>query len=269
MRGFLERVHLESLEPWIALLLAVIISLTLMATSGSRGTEIARSRTGDLLELLARPFTIIPQMLNLKSENSRLRAENVQLKTRLSLTSEAARENERLRSLLNLKENSQLGLIPAEVTAKNPLPGVNSLLIDRGASAGLKKHMAVINDRGLVGKVIRVNRHSSVVQLLADRNLGAAVRLSFSRTDGITSWVGEERMLVEGIAGSSPVRLGEEVITSGLDGVFPPGIRAGQVIRTERSIENLFLQIEMAPAVDFSAVEEVFVVQDLGKQTGP
>ena len=68
--------------------------------------------------------------------------------------------------------------------------------------------------------------------------------------------------MIEGVVSSEPVKLGEEVITSGLDGVFPAGIPVGQVVRTQRSEENLFLEIEIEPTVNFSAIEEVFVVRE-------
>jgi rod shape-determining protein MreC len=100
------------------------------------------------------------------------------------------------------------------------------------------------------------------VQLLTDRNIGAAVRLANCRADGITTWSGGSRLMIQGIVSSESVKLGEEVLTSGLDGVFPAGIPVGQVVRTQRAEENLFLEIEIEPAVNFSAIEEVFVVRE-------
>jgi rod shape-determining protein MreC len=250
------------LEPWIALALAVILSLVLMATSNTQGTETARNRTMELVEAFARPFNIIPNILHLQAENTRLRAENTRLKLETLQQQEALRENQRLRRLLDFKERTPLQLRSAEVVGKNPLPGVRSLLINAGSNSGVRKHDAVVNDQGLVGKVVRVSANNAVVQLLTDRNLGAAVRLSNCRADGVTFSVGGQRLMLEGIPSSVPVRLGEAAISSGLDGVFPEGIPVGLVIRTERKPENLFLEVEIEPAVDFNAVEEVFVVQE-------
>ncbi len=249
------------LEPWIALMLAVILSLVLMATSNTQGTESARNRTMDLVEAFARPFNIIPNILHLQAQNTRLRAENTRLKLETLQQQEALRENQRLRRLLDFKEKTLLHLHSAEVVGKNPLPGVRSLLINAGSNSGVRKHDAVVNDQGLVGKVVRVSANNAVVQLLTDRNLGAAVRLSSCRADGVTFSAGGQRLMLEGIPSSVPVRLGEVAISSGLDGVFPEGIPVGLVIRTERKPENLFLEVEIEPAVDFNAVEEVFVVQ--------
>jgi rod shape-determining protein MreC len=262
MSAFLEKFHLESLEPWIVLGLAVLISLGLMATSERPGTEAVRVRTTEMLEVFVRPINLIPTIVSLKGENTRLRAENTRLKIETSQLREAQFENLRLRQMLDFREGSSLTLRSAQVIGKNPLPGVSSLLINAGWNAGVRKNMAVVNDRGLIGEVSRVGSGTSVVHLLTDRNVGAAVRLSNCRADGITSWMGGKNLMIEGIASATPARLGEEVITSGLDGVFPPGILVGQVIRTQRAGENLFLEIEVEPAADFSTIEEIFVVWD-------
>jgi rod shape-determining protein MreC len=269
MTPFLEKFRLESLEPWIVLALAVILSLGLMATSDRPGTEGVRVRTTAILEVFARPFNMIPSIISLKTENTRLHTENTRLNIEAGRLREAQSENQRLRSLLNFKETSALTLRSAQVIGKNPMPGVNSLLIDAGWNAGVRKNMAVVNDRGLVGEVTRVGGSTSVVQLLLDRSVGAAVRLSNCRADGITSWVGGKHILIEGIASATPVHLGEAVITSGLDGVFPSGIPVGQVIRTQRAGENLFLEIEVEPAADFADIEEIFVVWDNGPHQVP
>jgi len=257
-----QRLNIELFEPWMALALAAIISLALMASSEAPATDSARIRLTGVIEIFTRPFNVVPRILSLQSENARLRAENAELRMQVSTGKEALQENDRLRQLLDFKANSGMILRSAEVIGKDPLPGVNSLLISAGWGSGISKNMAVINDRGLVGKVARVGANSSVAQLLTDRNVGAAVRLSNCRADGITVWAGANRLMIEGIASATPVRLGEEVITSGMDGVFPAGIPVGQVVRTERAEENLFLDVEIEPAVDFSALEEVFIVRE-------
>ena len=75
--------------------------------------------------------------------------------------------------------------------------------------------------------------------------------------------------MIEGIASATLVRMGEEVITSGLDGVFPSGIPVGHVVRTQKVGGNLFLEVEMEPAADFSAIEEIFIVWDNGPHQVP
>jgi rod shape-determining protein MreC len=269
MTPFLEKFHAESLEPWIFLGLAVILSFGLMATSDRPGTESVRVRTTEILSTFARPFNLIPTIISLKTDNTRLRTENARLQIQTTRLREAQVENEQLRRLLDFKESSNLILRSAQVIGKNPLPGINSLLINAGWNDGVRKNMAVVNDQGLIGQATRIGGSASVVHLLINRNVGAAVRLVNCRVDGITAWTGGTRLMIEGIASATPVRLGEEAITSGLDGIFPAGIPVGQVVRTQRVAENLFLEIEIEPTADFSAIEEVFVVWDHGLRQAP
>ena len=262
MAGYLSRLRLEIVQPWIALAAAIVVSLALMAASDSPATDSARVHFTGILEVFARPLNAVPKILSLQAENARLRTDNAQLRMQTSQAQEAMLENQRLRRLLTFKERSGFMLTSAQVIGKDPLPGVRSLLISVGQSQGIIKNMAVINDRGLVGKIARVGNSTSVVQMLTDRNLGAAIRLSICRADGITTWAGGNRLMLEGLASSTPVKLGEEAVTSGLDGIFPEDLPVGQVVRTQRAEENLFLEVELEPAVDFAALEEVFVVRE-------
>jgi rod shape-determining protein MreC len=231
-----------------------------MASSNRSGIEIARSRVSAILSALASPFGIIPAIIHLASENTRLRAENAEYLVKSSEAQEAIQENERLRQLLGFKNRSHLNLKAVEVITTDPLPGVHSLLIDAGSAQGAAKHQAVINDKGLVGKLVQVSEQNSIVQVLLDRNLGVAVRMTNCRANGFTRWAGLNRLLLENIPASAPVRIGEEVVCSGLDGIFPEGIPVGRVVYSEKREGSLFLLVEVEPYVNFSRLEEVFLV---------
>jgi rod shape-determining protein MreC len=256
----------RALQPWIALLTSVLFSLLLRATSSTRGNRLARERAATLLSLLARPFGIVPAVINLAGENARLRAENSRLRIKITDAEEAFKENRRLRRLLQFKQASTLNLKAAEVIATNPMQDVHSLLIDIGEEDGARQDQAVINDLGLVGKLVRVGKRTSVVQLLLDRNLGAAVRFMDCRVNGITNWAGGNVLFIENVPSSAPVHIGERVITSGLDGIFPENIPVGAVTGTKKVEHSLFLQVEVEPDVDFSLLEEVFVVLNRSSQ---
>ncbi|TKJ41249.1 rod shape-determining protein MreC [candidate division LCP-89 bacterium B3_LCP] len=260
MYRLLEILAGRTLKPWITLAAAVTLSMVFMTTGSGDITGIASARAADIIATLTRPFGIFPEMIRLKSENTRLRRENVELMLRANHADEAINENQRLRELLDFKKKSNLNLRSADILARDPLPGVNSILLDIGKRQGAEIHQPVICSQGLVGKLVQVGAKTSVVQLILDRNLGAAVRLSDCRVDGITKWAGHNRLIIEGIPASAPVHLNEEVISSGLDGIFPEGIPVGEVISTNKIEESLFLQVEIQPAVVFSKVEEVFLV---------
>lgn len=260
MPGLLAQLRGRTLQHWMALLVAVILSFILMATSNRGDIEIARGRVSAILAALASPFGIIPAIIHLSADNARLRSENAVYLLKSSEAREAIQENDRLRHLLEFKNQSALNLKAAEVIATDPMPGVHSLLIDAGTVQGAEKHQAVISDRGLVGKLVQVSEQNSIVQVLLDRNLGAAIRLTNCRANGFTKWAGLNRLVLENIPASAPVRTGEEVVCSGLDGIFPEGIPVGIVDFWERRKGSLFLHVEVVPYVNFSKLEEVFLV---------
>lgn len=261
MPGLLAQLKGRTLQHWLTLLAAVILSFILMATSNRSGIEIARDRVSTILAALASPFSIIPGIINMSAENARLRSENAAYLLKSSEADEAILENDRLRRLLEFRNQSTLNLKAAEVIATNPMPGVNSLLIDAGKAQGADKHQAVISDKGLVGQLVQVSEQSSIVQVLLDRNLGVAVRLTNCRANGFTKWAGSNKLVLENIPASAPVRIGEEVICSGLDGIFPEGVPVGTVVYTEKREGSLFLDVEVEPFVNFSKLEEVFLVR--------
>ncbi|MFH1862474.1 MAG: rod shape-determining protein MreC [bacterium] len=254
---------------WVALVLALLFSALMMATSSHSSAEAARARANDLLATLTRPLGIVSHVVLLRNENTRLRLENTRLLQKASLAKEAVYENDRLRRLLDLRVRSELTLKAAEVIGRNPMSGVNSMLLNAGARKGIMKQMAVLSDRGLVGKIIRVGENTAVCQLLTDRNLGAAVVLVECRANGITDWSGLNRLRIDEIPYSAPVHLGEQVYSSGLDGIFPAGVPMGYVTCTERIQESLFQQVELEPFVDFYSLEEVFIVMDNPNRLAP
>ena len=260
MAGLITRIGGNTFKSWIMLGVALTISLALMATGNDPDQGLVSMRASGIFAALARPFGIFPEIIRLRSENVRLRQENARLTLHSSRADEAVVENQRLRELLEFREHSDLQLRPAEVLASDPMPGVHSLLLSVGERQGVGKHMAIISDQGLVGKIARVGPNTSVAQILLDRNVGAAVRLAICREDGITVWRGANDFYIEGVPSSAQVRLGESVITSGLDGIFPEGIPVGKIISTEREKGSLFLDVKMEPVVTFSRLEEVFVV---------
>lgn len=262
MAGSVTKFKIQTFQPWIALLFAVVLSFALMATDNTAANRVARQHAFDVIAFVAKPFGVIPAALHLASENERLRYDNAQLRLAAIAAEEAISENERLRGMLEFSEKSGFDLVAAEVLARQPMPGVNSILIDKGSHDGIRDEMAVITDHGLVGKIVQVGDQSSVVQVLVDRNLGAAVILSKSRANGVTYWEGGYKLFLENIPSTAKVRLGEKVITSGMDGIFPAGIAVGEVTQVEKIENSLFLHVEIEPAVDFTRLEEVFLVLD-------
>ena len=124
---------------------------------------------------------------------------------------------------------------------------------------GLKPDMAVLAPAGIVGRIVTPTARASKVQLLIDRNAAAGVLIERSRAQGVVIGGGDERLRLEYVSETSDVVVGDVVVTSGIDGIYPKGFVVGQVESVEKN-GGAYREIRVRPAVDFSALEEVLVV---------
>lgn len=174
---------------------------------------------------------------------------------------EAASENERLRRLLELKERQHNYVAAAEVFAREPTNWFQILWIDKGNLSGIAKDMVAVTPFGLVGRINRVFNERANVVLITDVNSSVAVRLESSRIEGILEGNGDNACILKYVSKDFDVEVGENVITSGLDGVYPEGIAVGYVSSVDREVEELFQAIEVTPSQHVGRVEEVVVLK--------
>jgi rod shape-determining protein MreC len=196
-----------------------------------------------------------------RRENAVLRGENEQLRVMSLQAGETREENARLRRLLVLKNRLPLSTLAGEVIGREAGGWVRSLTVNRGRGDGIAQQTPVIVPDGLVGRVVQVHRGAAVIQLLNDPASTVGAVVLRTRTAG----------LVEGDAGGtvrfkfmardgSSVAPGDLVVTSGLGTLFPKGLPVGRVVKIEDKGSALFHFAVLAPAVDFSRVEEVLLV---------
>ncbi len=251
---------LSAWRDWIALVLALLISATMMNSSSHPSAERFRGGISAILGVAAAPVMLIPRTVKVWGENAELRAENVRLLGERDNWRDAVLENIRLRRLLGFRDRPEFDYLAAEVIARNPALNLASLLLDKGMEDGVHVGQAVITAEGLAGVVHHAGKGSAVVQLATDRNFAASVRVERSRVDGILRWKQGETLRVDGVARNLDVKKGDRIVTSGLGGVIPGGIPVGLVTHVARSREELFLQVDVDPYVSFARLEEVFVV---------
>ena len=196
-----------------------------------------------------------------KQENQVLREENVRLQADVHALEEVRLENERLRKLLSYAEATGGQPIAAKVIGVNPDPNNLSLRIDRGEADGLAQGMPVVTPEGIVGHVIRVLSHSADVLLLHDPHSKVGVLVQRTRVRAIAGVDGADRALkLEFALRSESVDEGDLVVTSGTDGVFPPGLVVGRLTKVDRQGKGTFQSAEILPAVDATKLEEVLVL---------
>jgi len=197
----------------------------------------------------------------LRQENQALREENVRLQADVHTLEEVRLENERLRKLLNYAEAKGGQPIAARVIGVNPDPNNLSLRIDRGEADGVAQGMPVVTPEGIVGHVIRALAHSADVLLLHDPHSKVGVVVQRTRVRAIAGVEGADRALkLEFALRSESVDEGDLVVTSGTDGVFPPGLVVGRLTRVDRQGKGTFQSAEILPAVDATRLEEVLVM---------
>lgn len=241
----------------------VLIPLVVMTLQQGRG-GVGRS-------LIARPFDALNSAVASVSrsfgewraaleENRRLRLEVARLLIEQERQQELLNENRRLKQLLDMKQSSRDRYIFANLVGRGYDRLVTSVVIDRGESDGVRKDMAVITPRGLVGKVLSVRGRYADVLLLRDPMFSAAVRLQQGRQEGIVSGVGGRTLVMKYVPPEEPVALGEVVVTSGLDGIFPEGMPVGTVASVNREGGGFFQHIEVLPFQDDAKVEEVALI---------
>ncbi|HMO44968.1 MAG TPA: rod shape-determining protein MreC [Rubrivivax sp.] len=179
-------------------------------------------------------------------------------------------ENERLRQLLELRPSLQVRSLAAEVLYEAADPFSRKLFIDRGATQGVVLGAPVIGPDGVLGQVTRVFPLSSQVTLLIDKD--AAIPVLNTRTlarSAAFGGAGGGAMELRFMAANADVRVGDELATSGVDGVYPPGLPVAKVTAVERRAESGFARILLAPDASADGVRHVLVLEPVGLQQPP
>lgn len=218
-------------------------------------SSLRRSLT-DSASYLKRLTVAERQNRELRSELSRQRLETQRLK-------ELELENDRLRELLRFKEKQPLNYLAGEVIGKDPSGFFYSFLIDRGSEDSVEVNMPVVSTQGVVGRIFEVSPWASRVLLVSDPNSRVDAVVQRSRTRAIVAGVEGERLGLKFLPRRQDITVGDVLVTSGLDGIFPSGFQIGKIVEIERDPHQVLEQAEVIPSVDFDSVEEVFIILDL------
>ncbi len=259
----------------ILLGVAVLIGLVLV----SLPVETVRSWQTDFLNIFSpvvettstvgRQITAVNQGLKtldeLERENRELSSQNKQLRAINQTLRDLEAENNRLRAAVGYRERSVFDLVPARVLTRDASTWWHSVKINRGFEDGVDGDMPVLTDVGLVGKVTTAARSMSIVLLVTDETCRVAAKVEGSREQGIVSGQrvaanAPPELVLNFLSRNADLKPGTKVYTAGVSGaVFPAGIFIGTV--KEFRVRDLDGQAVLQPAVDFSTLEDVFVVR--------
>ncbi len=195
----------------------------------------------------------------LRQENRALREEVASLSRELEARREDALAYGRLEAILEYRRSTGFPAKVAAVIGRDSTNLFQTILINKGRRDGIARDMAVVTPSGVVGKTIKVYARTARVLLLTDRSSGVAALVQRTRDQGVVQGNGEGACDMKYISRQSTVTVGDTIVTSGMGGVFPKGVRVGRVAGVKRS-GYLLPDIEVAPAASLDRLEEVIVL---------
>lgn len=266
--------HKESKTQLIAISLGLIlISLAITGYSARSPLTVSRSARffdwiyGPIREVISSSvggvtglFTNYTGLVSIRADYEELQRRTRVLEEERERAAELIQENERLRKLMNATDGTKLKRIAARVNGYRHTGWFHTISINGGSNAGIKPQSAVVTHDGVVGQVISVGEAFSRVLLLTDHTSSIDALVQSSRARGIVEGISDRQLGMRFAMAVESISVGDRVITSGFDGVFPPGLLIGRVSATENDSGALFKAVTLQPAVDVGALEEVVVL---------
>ncbi len=250
-----------------AYLLLVATAFVLMLLGKGESILIDRFRTGvvdltaPVMNVLSRPAATVNDivenarnLLELRSENARLREENARLLAWQAAARRLAVDNARLQTLLHFVPDARARFVSARVIADPGGAFVRSKIVNAGRREGVRKGQAVITGEGVAGRIFEAGLHSARVLLITDINSRIPVAIESTRARAIMVGDNGPRPRLAFLASSVEVAVGDRIVTSGQGGLFPPGLPLGIVATVKDGV------VRIAPLVDFDRLEFVRVV---------
>jgi len=198
----------------------------------------------------------------LRNENADLTARNLKLTLQQSQAVELEAENRHLRALLSLTQRPGINSIPAEIQYDARDPFTQKVVIDRGSSAGIQLGAPVVDETGVLGQVTRVFPLQSEVTLISDKD--EAIPVQLVRT-GLRSVIygtpRGEALDLRFVPISADVKVGDELVTSGLDGVFPEGLPVARVAQIDRQADTAFAHVQCISIAPVHGPRQLLVLQ--------
>jgi len=265
------------LTPWlmVALLLINFVLMAFDAKEITSGQLIVKSWTQTAADFVQSPvttvtssisnyFVSISNLRSAQSDNDKLKQHVQELEVELKQKEELASENDRLRSFLQLKEQSKYKVLTARIIGRDPSVWFDSSIVNRGSLDGVKLNMPVVTDGGLVGRVTAVSPLTAQVDLnTRDKSgLGAVIgQIGESNALGVVSGTSKKDLLeMKYVPGNVDVQVGQSVFTTGQDGIFPPGLKVGEIVNLVTGSATTPHQIQIRPAAKLSSMQEVAIL---------
>ncbi len=209
-------------------------------------------------------FQYLSNLRNAAAENTQLKQHMEQMEMELNQLRADRDENKRLRELLDFKEKSQYQMVTASVIARDPSIWFDTITVNRGSTSGIELNMPVATPGGIVGRVVGVGPWSSQVMLITDERAAAGAvvgQLGQSNALGSVRGLGDNGLLeMRYVSGLEEVAAGDYVVTTGQDGIYPPGLNVGTVVEIKKGSATVAHVIHIKPGARLNALGEVAVL---------
>lgn len=260
----------------------ILVSLALLVTN-SRGGQRVDPLGVVFLELvtpiadlatrisstLTHTWSSYVDLVGARQEREWLRSRVRSLEAEADAASAIARENERLRALLGLRDTLPTSAVAARITGAEASGLFRTATLNKGRSDGVAEGFAVIAGGGVVGRIVATSPHASRVLLLDDHASGVDALVRRTRARGIVEGGSQAGCRLKYVKRREDIRVGDKVITSGLDGIFPKGLAIGEIVQLSEEEHGLYRTAEVRPAVEFAKLEEVLVVEPPSREVPP
>ena len=213
------------------------------------------------VDAVAQGWRTYVTLIGVKKENERLHRRVWELEQQAVRLAEVEQTDKRLEELLNFRSTIEGDAQAAVIIARDPLPWFGTVTINKGEADGVHKNRAVLSPFGVIGQTMVTSAHSARVLLLTDHNSGVDAVVQRSRARGIVEGALDGRCVMKYLKRGEDVEVGDRIVTSGLDGIFPKGLMIGAVTHVTRGNRGLLQVADVKPSVPLDRIEEVLVVR--------
>lgn len=259
----------------VGVIILIVLNIILLTVTSKR--HVAPGGAEGVAVSLVAPFqTVVSQSLRFARDIWRhyffivsVAKENERLRKELSLAVEKNNQcreiefaNLRLLDFLNFQKTFDRNVLAAEVIGKDPSPWFKTIIIDKGTADGIEKGFPVVLPEGIVGQVINVSSNYSKVLLIVDWNSAVDGLVQRTRARGIIKGSATNQCIFKYALRKHDIQRGDIIVSSGLDQVYPKGLRLGYVSEIVKKSSGVFQEVSVTPFVDFGKLEEVMVVMN-------
>ncbi len=224
--------------------------------------------TGPTLSMIGKPAVFIRYIFNSYINVVGANKENSQLKMKLEALQldnqripQLETENKRLKTILNLMEQQKNTYIAARVVGEDIKNWFKCIVIDKGRSHGIREKMPVVTPKGIVGQAVEVSKWNTKVMVINDTNSSVDVYVEGKNTRGMLEGTGQSTLKLKYILKNDEIDIGDKLVTSGKDGIYPKGMLTGIVITVNRNKAGIFTDIDVMPFNNFKRLDEVLIVK--------